>query len=180
MEKEDCILPSGRYFPVMAEKLLVRSAVPKFLARQRLTVADLVRRMEDGGFRVDKKTIYRLASDAPVRNLNLPVMAAIGRVLKVSDPGKLIDWSTASGQPPQLKQIEANTQARLDELMGKNTEGILNAAERRELDKLGKQVEKISLENAHLLAAHSSAARRAIGEKRRGMSGRTRRRPASA
>ena len=49
----------------MAEKLLVRSAVPKFLARQHLTVADLVRRMEDGGFHVDKKTIYRLASDAP-------------------------------------------------------------------------------------------------------------------
>ena len=142
----------------MAEKFLVRSAVPKFLARQRLTVADLVRLMEDGGFHVDKKTIYRLASDAPVRNLNLPVMAAIGRVLKVSDPGKLIDWSTASGQPPQLKRIEANTQARLDELMGKNTEGTLDAAERRELDRLGRLVEKLSLENARLPASHGSAA----------------------
>ena len=140
----------------MAEKPLVRSAVPKFLARQRLTVADLVRRMEDSGFRFDKKTIYRLASDAPVSNLNLPVVAAIGRVLKLSDPGKLIDWSTSSAQPPRLQRIDADTQARLDELMGKNTEGTLDATERRELDKLGRLVEKLSLENARLLASHGS------------------------
>ncbi len=140
----------------MAEKILVRSAVPKFLARQRLTVADLVRRMEDSGFRFDKKTIYRLASDAPVRNLNLPVVAAIGRVLKLSDPGKLIDWSTSLGQPSRLQRIDADTQARLDELMGKNTEGTLDAVERRELDKLGRLVEKLSLENARLLASHGS------------------------
>ena len=140
----------------MVEKIFVRSAVPRFLARQRLTVADLVRRMEDSGFRFDKKTIYRLASDAPVRNLNLPVVAAIGRVLKLSDPGKLIDWSTSSAQPPRLQRIDADTQVRLDELMGKNTEGTLDAVERRELDKLGRLVEKLSLENARLLASHGS------------------------
>ncbi len=140
----------------MVEKLLVRSAVPKFLARQRLTVADLVRRMEDSGFRFDKKTIYRLASDAPMRNLNMPVVAAIGRVLKLSDPGKLIDWSTSLGQPSRLQRIDADTQARLDELMGKNTEGTLDTAERRELGKLGRLVEKLSLENARLLASHGS------------------------
>ena len=134
----------------------MRLAVSKFLARQRLTVADLVRRMEDSGFRFDKKTIYRLASDAPVRNLNLPVVAAIGRVLKLSDPGKLIDWSTSSAQPPRLQRIDADTQVRLDELMGKNTEGTLDAVERRELDKLGRLVEKLSLENARLLASHGS------------------------
>ena len=71
----------------MAEKLLVRSAVSKFLVHRKLTVADLVRRMELKGFRFDKKTIYRLASDAPVRNLNLLVIAAIGQVLELSDPG---------------------------------------------------------------------------------------------
>ena len=141
----------------MADKFLVRSAVPKFLARQRLTVADLVRRMEESGFRFDKKTIYRLASDAPVRSLNLPVVAAIGRVLKLSDPGKLIDWSISSGQRPRLQRIDADTQARLDELMGKNTEGTLDAVERRELDKLGRLVEKLSLENARLLASHGSS-----------------------
>lgn len=143
----------------MAEKFTVRSAVPKFLARQHLSVAELVRRMEEQGFRFDKKTIYRLASDAPVRNLNLPVMAAIGRVLKLRDPGKLIDWSVASGQPPRLQRVEAATQGRLDELMGKNTEGALDAAERRELDKLGRLVEKLSLENARLLASHGAAAK---------------------
>ena len=74
--------------------------------------------------------------------------------------------STASGQPPPLLRIEADTQARLDELIGKNIEGILNVAERRELDKLGKQAEKISLKNVRLLAAHRLTARRAIAKRK--------------
>ena len=150
----------------MAERLLVRSAVPKFLARQRLTVADLMRRMQESGFRFDKKTIYRLASDAPMRNVNLPAVVAIGRVLKLSDPGKLIDWSLAAAQPPRLQRVDAHTQARLDELMGKNTEGALSAAERREFEKLGRLVEKLSLENARLLAAHGAAGNGAAAKKR--------------
>ena len=76
----------------------------------------------------------------------------------MSDPGKLIIWATT----PRLQRIDAATQERLDELMGKNTEGTLNAAERRELDKLGRLVEKLSLENARLLASHGSATNAAI------------------
>ncbi len=138
----------------MAEHLFVRSAVHKFLAQKQLTVADLMRRMRDGGFRFDKKTIYRLASDEPVRHLNLRAVAAIGRVLQLSNPGKLIIWPAT----PRLQRIDTATQERLDELMGKNTEGTLSAAERRELDKLGRLVERLSLENAQLLAGHGSAA----------------------
>lgn len=141
----------------MAEKLFVHSAVPKFLARQRLTVADLVRRMQDSGFHFDKKTIYRLASDAPMRSVNLPAVVAIGRVLKLNDPGKLIDWSQATDPSSRLQRIDAEMQARLDDLMGKNTEGLLTAAERREFRKLGQLVEKLSLENARLLASHESS-----------------------
>lgn len=140
----------------MAERFLVRSAVSKVLAGKRLTVADLLRRMEESGFRFDKKTIYRLASDTPMRSVNLRAVAAVGRALKLRDPGKLIDWSMAGQQPVRLRRIDADTQARLDVLMDKNTEGTLTAGERRELDKLGRQAEKLSLENARLLAAHGS------------------------
>ena len=94
-------------------------------------------------------------------------------VLSCSHPSagsRMFSRSTASGQPPPLLRIEADTQARLDELIGKNIEGTLNVAERRELDKLGKQAEKISLKNVRLLAAHRFTARRAIGEKERGTS----------
>jgi hypothetical protein len=146
----------------MAENLFVRSAVPKFLAQRQLTVAELVRRMQDRGFRFDKKTIYRLASDEPMQHLNLPAVAAIGRVLNLNDPGKLIVWSTGPSVPPRLQRIDTVTQARLDDLMSKNTEGTLSVAERRELDKLGRLVEKLSLENARLLASHGSAANPAV------------------
>ena len=128
----------------MAENLAVRSALPKILARQRLTVADLVRRIEESGFQFDKKTIYRLASGEPVRTLNLPVIAVIGRVLKLRDPGKPILWSSALSPSPRLRRINAETQARLDKLMAKNTEGNLTTIERRELERLGRQVESCS------------------------------------
>lgn len=151
-----CDFPSGRYRAAMTENLTVRSALPKILARQRLTVADLIRRIEESGLHFDKKTIYRLASGEPVRTLNLPAVTAIGRALKLRDPGKLLLWTTASSPRPQLRRIDAETQARLDELMAKNTEGSLSTTERRELEKLGRQVETLSLENAHLLASHAS------------------------
>ena len=52
----------------MVENLFVHLDVQKFLNRKKLTVADLVRRLQDNGFRFDKKTIYRLASDEPVQS----------------------------------------------------------------------------------------------------------------
>lgn len=152
----------------MTETLpVVRSALPGILARQRLTVADLVRRIEESGQHFDRKTVYRLARGEPVRTLNLPVVAAIGRALKLSDPGKLILWSTPAATPPRLQRVDARTQARLNELMARNTEGELDAAERRELAKLGQAVEKLSLENARLLASHARATTRTARPPRR-------------
>ena len=153
----------------MTENLAVRSALQKILARQRLTVADLVRRIEESGFHFDKKTIYRLASGEPVRTLNLEAVAAIGRALKLRDPGKLILWTPASSPSPRLRRISAETQVRLDELMSKNTEGNLTTTERRELERLGRQVEKLSLENAHLLASHASGKKAGVrrGQRRK-------------
>ncbi len=169
-----CIFPPRRYFPIMAERFNVRSAVSSVVARKRLTVADLLRRMEENGLRFDKKTIYRLASDTPMSSVNLRAVAAVGRALKLSDPGKLIDWSMAGQESARLRRIEVDAQTRLDELMDKNTEGTLTASERRELDKLGRQAEKLSLENARFLAAHGlapngKAAKRVTARRRRSM-----------
>ncbi len=157
--EDPCAFPYKRYFPVMTENSPVRLDVQRFLARKQLTVADLMRRLQKDGSHFDKKTIYRLASDEPVRHLNLRAVAAIGHALELSDPGKLIVWPTTS----RLQRIDTATQGRLDELMDKNTEGTLNAAERRELDRLGQRVEKLSLENARLLASHGAAAKKPPG-----------------
>ena len=95
--------------------------------------------------------MYRLARSEPIRTLNLPVVAAVSHALELSDPGELIQWSAAAS-PLRLQRIDEATQKRLDELMDRNTEGRLTAAERREFEKLGELVEKLSLENASLLA----------------------------
>ncbi len=89
-------------------------------ARPRLTWSG---RIEESGLHFDKKTTYRLASGEPIRTLNLPVVAAIGRAPKLGDPGQLILWTPAASPSPRLRRVNAETQTRLDELMAKNTEG---------------------------------------------------------
>ncbi len=53
-----------------------------------------------------------------------------------------------------LHQIDEKIQARLDELMSKNTEGTISNEEKEELTVLGETVEYLSLENAKILAEH--------------------------
>ena len=43
----------------------------------RLTVADVHKRLIKRGFRFDKKTLYRLASPAPLHRIDASVMGAI-------------------------------------------------------------------------------------------------------
>ncbi len=49
---------------------------------------------------------------------------------------------------------------RLEVLMAKNNEGTITAAERRELATMGETMERLSLENARLLAKHAGPRRR--------------------
>ena len=56
--------------------------------------------------------------------------------------------------PPKMARMDAVTQDRLDELMGRNTEGKLTLKERRELERLVEEAERLSLDNARLLAGH--------------------------
>lgn len=128
-----------------------RSGLAEVLLQKRLTVADLLRRIKEMGITLDKKTVYRLAKSEPLQNLNLPAIAAVSHALELGDPSELIEWTDAA-TPPRLQRIDEATQARLDELMERNTEGKLKVAERREFERLGELVEKLSLENASLLA----------------------------
>jgi hypothetical protein len=130
---------------------LARSSLAGILRQKQLTVADLLRRIDEMGVSLDKKTVYRLTKTEPLRTLNLPAVAAVSHALELADPSELIEWTAAAG-PPRLQRIDEATQRRLDELMDRNTEGRLTAAERREFAALGELVEKLSLENASLLA----------------------------
>ncbi len=66
--------------------------------------------------------------------------------------------STAPGG--MLIRIDRKMQARLTFLMGKNNEGQLTESEMRELVELGDHAEKLSLQNAQILADSTDASPR--------------------
>ena len=138
------------------------STLPELLAKARLTVAEVHQRLLRRGFKFDKKTLYRLASHEPLQTINAPVVGAVCEEFKIG----LDDLLTWEQPKPKLHRIDAKTQARLDELMTKNTEGALTAAERKELTNLGETVERLSLENARMLAAHAESGRRSRAARR--------------
>ena len=142
------------------------SALPEMLRQRRLSVADIYRRLQDKGLRFDKKTLYRLASPEPMQSISIPVVGALCRELNVG-LGDLISFTP---RKPKLHRIDEKTQKRLDELMTRNTEGELTARERKELEELGNLVERLSFENAQLLARHNGASR---GASRRPATART-------
>lgn len=58
-----------------------------------------------------------------------------------------------------MENFDPKKQARLDELMARNTEGALSSAERTELVTLVRAAEKLMLENARALRARSEKRR---------------------
>ena len=132
------------------------STLPELLTKMRLTVADVHKRLIKRGFRFDKKTLYRLASPAPLHRIDAPVMGAICAEFKVGLDDLLV-WEPVK---PKLHRIDAGMQERLDVLLEKNNEATITAAEKKELEELGETVERLSLENARMLARHSREQRR--------------------
>lgn len=127
------------------------STLPQLLIERRLTVADMHKRLLKRGFRFDKKTLYRLISPEPLHRIDTPVMGAICKEFKVGLDDLLV-WEPVK---PKLQRIDSETQERLDFLMEKNNEGTINETERKELLKLGEIVERLSLENARLVASQA-------------------------
>jgi len=127
---------------------LAYSRLGNILAQQHRTVAGFIEKLNAKGIFLDKKTVYRLAGAKPIQNLNTRVLGVVCEELQVG-VGDLITWQ----QPqPVLQRIDEKTQHRLSALMGRNNEGLLTPAEARELAELGAYAEKLSLENARLLA----------------------------
>jgi len=133
----------------MNGKTVAYSRLPSILAEHRWTVAEFIKKLGANGVALDKKTVYRLASPKPIETINARVLGAVCAELKIGI-GEIITWQ----QPkPELHRIDEKTQARLSWLMSKNNEGRLNPGEARELAELGAYAEKLSLENARILAA---------------------------
>ena len=149
-------MPSGRYRARMEAIKYAYSTFPDLLAELKLTVTDVHERFLARGWKFDKKTLYRLASHEPLQTINAPVVGAVCDEFKIG-LGDLLVWERPS---PKLHKIDARTQTRLDVLMGKNNEGAITAAERKELANLGETMERLSLENARLLARHAGPRRR--------------------
>lgn len=122
-----------------------------------MSVAELYKRLESGGQHFDRKSVYRLASDAPLQTLNMPLVGAVCEELQV----ELQHLISLAPPFPKMARMEAVTQDRLDELMGRNTEGKLTVKERRELERLLAEAERLSLENARLLAGHGKKSKTA-------------------
>jgi DNA-binding Xre family transcriptional regulator len=135
---------------------LAYSRLSRILTTHRFTVADLCKRLSEKGVPFDRKTVYRLAGFKPMQTINAPILGAVCEELNI-DVGDVIAWEPSK---PELHRIDEKTQERLSFLMGRNNEGELTAAQARELAELGDYAEKLSLENARILADAAAAAKR--------------------
>jgi hypothetical protein len=59
--------------------------------------------------------------------------------------------------PPRLKKFSVSKQRRLDELLERNSEGIVTAGEKARLEQLVADAEQLMVANAQLLARFSQA-----------------------
>jgi hypothetical protein len=131
-------------------KLEVYSQLASLLNNRRVAVPELKRQMQRLGLPVNIKSLYRLTSAEPLQKIDLRIVSAICRTCKVGI-SEVIDFT-----PPKLtmQQLDSSAQKRLNELMSKNTEGSLTAAERGEFENLAKEAQQITITNARILASH--------------------------
>lgn len=124
------------------------SKLSELLAAHHSSVSDLYQRLKAKGLSFDRKTLYRLASPKPLASISTAVLRAVCEELRVGI-GDVLVWDPPT---PKLHRIDDATQERLSVLMQKNNEDELTEAEREEFEKLGTEAERLSLENAKILA----------------------------
>ncbi len=126
------------------------SRLNDILDARSLTVPELHRRMLDQSIDVNIKTLYRLKdAHQPVSRLDLRIAGAICQLCEVT-LSELVDFA----DEPRHKTLDTEIQQRLDELMEKNNNGTLGKRERRELERLVHETQKVTLHNARVLADH--------------------------
>jgi DNA-binding Xre family transcriptional regulator len=146
----------------MSGRHVAYSQLSRILTARGFTAADLCRRLTEKGIPFDRKTVYRLAGFKPIQTINASILGAICEELKVN-VGEIIGWKPSK---PELHRIDDKMQERLSHLMDRSNDGRLTEAEAAELAELGAHVEKLSLENARILAnATLAAGRKRIGRR---------------
>jgi DNA-binding Xre family transcriptional regulator len=123
------------------------SSLPNLLAEKNLTVADLHQILRKRGFKVNKKSLYRLAAPEPIQKLDTAIIRAICEALEV----RLQDLIQFQKPKFELKRLEPRSEQELDRLMDKNNQGELTKTEQARFKALLDEVQRISLYNAKAL-----------------------------
>ena len=123
------------------------STLPTLLAEKNLTVADLHQILQQRGFAVNKKSLYRLAAPQPVQKIDATIVRAVCEALEV----RLQDLIQFQKPKFELKRLGPKSQRELDRLMDKNNEGELTKSEQARFKVLLDEAQRISLYNAKAL-----------------------------
>ncbi|HWF18459.1 MAG TPA: hypothetical protein VG754_04300 [Verrucomicrobiae bacterium] len=115
---------------------------------RKIAIPELRRQMLKLGVPVNIKSLYRLASPEPLQKIDLRILGAICRTCHVGIQ-EVIDFNKPS---MALQRLGSSDQKRLDELMSGNNDGMLDSAERKELEELAGKAHQITIANARLLA----------------------------
>jgi hypothetical protein len=124
------------------------SLVGQVLSERNWNVSDLIDRLAARGYNFDRKTIYRLTNPFPMQRIDARLLRALSEALELR-----LD-QLISLQIPKLRKLDSKADKRLSLLMGKNSRGELTPDEKAEFQTLGAIAEKLSLENARILAAY--------------------------
>lgn len=138
------------------------SRLKTILAAQGLTTADLVRRVQDQGDRINAKSIYRLAD--PEEPLEKVDMRVIGCVCAALGAG-IADLLTFH-EPAIMEEFDRTKQDRMDALMARHNDRTLkplSGGERSELEGLIEEAEAVARGNARRLASRRRRLLRAPG-----------------
>ena len=138
------------------------SRLKAILDAQGLTTADLVRRVQEQGDRINAKSIYRLAD--PEEPLEKVDMRVIGCVCSALGAG-IADLLTFH-EPAVIEEFDRASQDRMDVLMARHSDRTvksLSAGERTELESLIEEAEAVARGNARRLANRRRRLLRASG-----------------
>ena len=142
------------------------SRLKLLLDAQHLTTADLVRRVQEQGDRVNAKSIYRLADpEEPLEKVDMHVVGAVCTALGAG----LADLLTFD-EPTIMEAFDRAKQERMDALTARLAQphdragGRLTVGERAELAGLVEEAEMIARGNARRLANRRRRLLRASGQ----------------
>jgi hypothetical protein len=120
------------------------------LAERNMSVLSLRKNLRAKGVRVNLKGLNRLVSSKPLRKIDMRI---VGRVCSILDVG-LESLIRFSKPVYQLAKIDPDDQARITLLLDRRNQGISTEEEDAELTELIEGSQKVSLQNAKVLAEY--------------------------